>query len=402
MRFKAKLAPEQLTLFYNAVSPMARIASTSTASSAGGGGTHRGGEPASTSAWTRNGCILHLDAGYARLYCRGKSMETDQIQCYAEFEARGTSALFVDYRIESAAEGNAICMEVDLAQLRLALQSLAQDKKQQHNQSMSMSSFGVDPYYQSTVLKLAKRNNVPCLCLDAFTTSGEGGGGGGMPIQVHHSISVRILRLADMVHFRPPQFDRLRTADVVQLELPSDRPIRTVMEGLRALASGSGGSHSSSSMSNAAAVTLRATSSGELTISLDSDGAAIRAYFHRLPTVADDEHDSDGDQVENRRDRPLDSASARGQHGSGAAAGSHRKRVARVRVDAKKLCSCLQWQQNASFPVHRAVLCLVENEVLLVHVDLHPPGVGHQTYYVPVRYMSPDDDEEEDGDGGPQ
>ena len=387
MRFKAKLAPEQLTLFYNAVSPMARIASTSTASSAGGGGTHRGGEPASTSAWTRNGCILHLDAGYARLYCRGKSMETDQIQCYAEFEARGASALFVDYRIESAAEGNAICMEVDLAQLRLALQSLAQDKKQQHNQSMSSASFGVDPYYQSTVFKLAKRNNVPCLCLDAFTTSGEGGGGG-MPIQVHHSISVRILRLADMVHFRPPQFDRLRTADVVQLELPSDRPIKTVMEGLRALSSGSGGHQSSSSSSNSAAVTLRATNHGELTISLDSDGASIRAYFHHLPTVSDDEND----QVENRRSHPSLASATRNSTGS-------RRGVARVRVDAKKLCSCLQWQQNSGFPVHRAVLCVVENEVLLVHVDLHPPGVGHQTYYVPVRYIGPDD-EDEDGEGG--
>jgi Hus1-like protein len=393
MRFKAKLAPDQLTLFYNAVSPMARIASTSMGSSSSGGGTQRGGggEPASTSAWTRNSCVLHLDAGYARLYCRGKSMETDQIQCYAEFETRGASALFVDYRIESAAEGNAICMEVDLAQLRLALQSLAQDKKQQHNQSSS----GVDPYHQSTVLKLAKRNNVPCLCLDAFTTAGDSGGGGGMPIQVHHSISVRILRLADMVHFRPPQFDRLRTADVVQLELPSDRPIKTVMEGLRALSSGSG-SHQSSS--NSAAVTLRATNSGELTISLDSDGASIRAYFHHLPTVAEDDENDDDGEVENRRNHPT-SSSAGSQH-SGSGGGGRRKRVARVRVDAKKLCSCLQWQQNSSFPVHRAVLCLVENEVLLVHVDLYPPGVGHQTYYVPVRYIGPEDDDENDEDGG--
>jgi hypothetical protein len=39
-----------------------------------------------------------------------------------------------------------------------------------------------------TVLKLAKRNNIPCLCLDSVSGGGGNGGGG---IQVHHTIPVR-------------------------------------------------------------------------------------------------------------------------------------------------------------------------------------------------------------------
>jgi hypothetical protein len=148
-----------------------------------------------------------------------------------------------------------------------------------------------------------------------------------------------------MCYYRPPKVGQ----PDVQIELPLDRPLKRVMEGLKALGGGT---------SNNSTVSLHATTRGELTISLDSDGASIRAFFNNL--VA---HDNVSKSNE-----------------------------ARVKVDTKKLCTCLQWQQSPQFPVSRAVMCLVENELLLVHVDLHPPSVGLQTYYIPIHYLPKEDD----------
>jgi hypothetical protein len=213
------------------------------------------------------------------------------------------------------------------------------------------------------------------------------------------------MRVADVLgHFRPPRLSR--ASPDVQLVLPPDRPIRTVVEGLKGLKGGGGGgagrsrsftSSSSSSSSAACAVTLRASTAGELTIRLDSDGAALRAFFHHLPVV--DRGGSDGSLDENAENRgDLDAARSGGRNGPPPPSAAAKAVVsAKARVDARKLCASLQWQNNANFPTHRAVLCLAENEMVIVHVDLHPPGIGFQTYYVPVLYLAPEDDD--DGDG---
>lgn len=330
MRFKAKLVPEQLSLLNQVIVPMSKIAATSSTSN-----------ELSSTVWTRNSCILHLDDSFLRLFTKGKSTDMDNILCYAEFNTRG--GIFIDHRIESAVENNAIAMEIDLAQLRLALTSLVQDKK--HTISSSALSFMGEQHYY-TILKLAKRNNVPCLCLDSYTGSGDGG----MPIQVHHSIAVRIMRVSDMAYYKPPKVGH----PDVQLELPLDKPFKSVVDGLKTLGSGGGSSSSSST------VTLHATTQGELTISLDSDGASIRAFFNHLAVP------------ENHKESQA--------------------KDAQVKVDTKKLCTCLQWQQSPLFPVSRAVLCLVENEVLLVHLELQPPSVGLQTYYIPIHFLPADGD----------
>ena len=38
-----------------------------------------------------------------------------------------------------------------------------------------------------------------------------------------------------------------------------------------------------------------------------------------------------------------------------------------------------------------AILCLVENEMLVLHVSLNPGAIGFFTYYVPIHYLPPDD-----------
>jgi hypothetical protein len=213
-----------------------------------------------------------------------------------------------------------------------------------------------------TVLKLAKRNNIPCLCLDSV--SGGGGGGG---IQVHHTIPVRILKHTEMQYHLPPQIP----LPDVQLELYSHQTatIKTVVERLKALSP-----H----------VYLSANMTGELTVSLDSDGASIRTFLSKL------------------HPRPEDCKPG--------------VEECCVKVDTKKLSACLQWAANSSGGnggggsgggggnsghsnyhssnsnalVSSTLLCLVQNEMLIVHAILQPASVGFFTYYVPVHYLSAD------------
>jgi hypothetical protein len=142
MRFKAMMTPEQVSLLYSLVLPLSRLS--------GGGGER---------SWTRNGSLLYLDPETMRLSCKGRTQDTDGITCFAELNAK--DGIFLQHRIESAAS-NVIVMELDLAQLRTALKSIMGDK--------SDSLTALDQPY--TVLKLAKRQNIPCLCLDACSTGG--------------------------------------------------------------------------------------------------------------------------------------------------------------------------------------------------------------------------------------
>ena len=334
MRFKAKLAPEQLAMLYQVILPLSKIAATGASE---GGGT-------SNSIWTRNGSFLHLDESTLRLSTKGKSgadSGAENVQCFAEVDATN-GGIFLEHRIESAAN-NAILMELDLAQFRIALQSICSDHRSSLEQRQN----------QYTILKLAKRNGIPCLELDAFTSSpvvGEGGSqshnggdsGRGLMMQMHHSIPVRILRPSEMTHHLPPQI-----ADpTVQLAL--EKPLRPVVEGLRALSQ---------------SIYLHATSAGELTLSVDNDGASIRAFLQNAQS-----------QQENN--------------------GGQESAECTVKVDTKKLCSTLQWQQPNTPWVSKVLLCLVENEMLVLHVALHPSSVGFFTYYIPVQYLPKDVAEE--------
>jgi HUS1 checkpoint protein len=298
-------------LLYSLIVPISRLASS------GGEGT--------ASSLTRNGSILYLDNNHLRLSTKGKSHDSDGITCFAELIAGG--GIFLEHRIESAAENNAIVMELDLAQLRIALQSVSNEQRQD---SATLQAAPLEQHI--TVLKLAKRNNIPCLCLDACTTSASGAGN----IQVHHAIPIRVLRATEMQFHLPPHIP----LPDVQLELVG--PIKTVMERLRNISP---------------TVYLSANMTGELTVSLDSEGASIRTFFSKLQPRFED-----------------------CQKGSGECC---------VKVDTKKLCAALQWQQQTSL-TSDVLLCLVENEMVVLHANLNPASVGFFTYYVPVHYLSND------------
>lgn len=354
MRFKAKLAPEQLHMLHQIITPMSRIASTGSTTS-----------PADTGAassswlsqgWTRHGSVLYFDNTVLRISAKGSaSRETDQVCCFAELF---TNVLFLEHRIQSVADDNAIVMEVDLVQLRMALQSIVQEQRSEKSALAAAARGGGGMVAHAvTIVKLAKRNNVPCLCLDA-TLSASG-------MAVHHSIPVRILRPTEMKQYYPPALEQHAHGDrTVQVQLAPDKPLRSVVEGIRAM--------------NAPILYVKACQrTGELTLMVERDGASIRIFLHQLAVPMKDQQ------------TPATRAEASGN--------DTRSDQCTVKVDTKKLCASLQWQHqqqqqpsSSSSMVSQALLCLVKNEMLVVHVVLHPPALGFFTYYVPVHYLPED------------
>ena len=106
---------------------------------------------------------------------------------------------------------------------------------------------------------------------------------------------------------------------------------------------------------------------GELTIRLDHEGASMACFYnHLIPRWHGEEDD------ENNNCMPNVNASCR------------------VKVDAYKLSTCLQWQQS-QLPMTSCLLGMVHNEMLILHVLLQPEQVGFFTYYLPVHFLQNED-----------
>jgi len=118
-------------------------------------------------------------------------------------------------------------------------------------------------------------------------------------------------------------------------------------------------------------INIEGRMTGELSLSIDADGVSVRTYCNRLvprfeECKASKEHSEKGE----------DDTSAR----------------CVLKLDSKKLLSSLQWQSVLSLGrnVHSAILCMAENEMLVLHVLLNPRSLGFFTYYVPVNFISAD------------
>ena len=91
---------------------------------------------------------------------------------------------------------------------------------------------------------------------------------------------------------------------------------------------------------------MEASAAGELTLRTENEGSTVRAFFGKL--VPHNEECRDG-----------------------------AREVCLLKVDTKKLVCCLQWQQSAMVPnVSNALLCFIENQMLLVHVTFNPNSLG--------------------------
>ena len=115
---------------------------------------------------------------------------------------------------------------------------------------------------------------------------------------------------------------------------------------------------------------------GDLTLRLDHDGASLACFYNHLVPRFKEAGGGDGDDDDNDNDDQglLD-----------------RNAQCTLKVDAQKLWTCLQWQQASSattFGIKTSLLCMVENEMLVMHVDL---AIGFFTYYIPVLFLQEDE-----------
>jgi HUS1 checkpoint protein len=109
---------------------------------------------------------------------------------------------------------------------------------------------------------------------------------------------------------------------------------------------------------------------GDLTLRVDNDGSSIRTFFSKwLPRF----EDTKSSERRGGAHLPNDFADVA---------------TCTLKVDTKKLSAALQWQSTMIKTASTALLCMVENEMLVVHVLLNPASVGFFTYYVPVHFLS--------------
>ncbi len=103
--------------------------------------------------------------------------------------------------------------------------------------------------------------------------------------------------------------------------------------------------------------------SGELFLRIDNDAVSIRTFYDKLiPRIDEDSAQSQADPAR-----------------------------CTLKIDSKKLLASLQWQSSmAKGSVSSYIICMIENEMLVVHVVLNPEDVGFFTYYIPAHFLSPD------------
>ncbi|KAL7577043.1 hypothetical protein ACA910_006785 [Epithemia clementina (nom. ined.)] len=427
MRFRAKLANDQVSLLYSLVTSIARLTSASGSSSGDGTAATApllSSSSSSSSSLVRNGCMLFLDQDHVRFSVRGGHRnDAAGVTCFVELEGR---SLFVEpHRIESIAERNGILMELDIVQLRMALQSIQQQQRRdtvlantnstrhrKHQSTTTVVHDDNDNNYDNNnyvIWKLSKRNQTPCLCLDTGGT-----------MEVHHAIPVRLSRASDMQHHLPPSLPLPQ----IQLEWPVDTtPLRTVLERVRYLSP---------------TVYLTASSHGQLTLKTHTttSGVALQIILDRL--IPRMESCQKKRRSSSRQNQPRSTHKRQKRNGVSNEENSHKDDDSEddkeggprsdhnddnhndnddqdevectVKVDTKKLALCLQWQggqphqgasvsSSSSFSLaSTALLCWVENEALVLHVLLNPSHVGFFTYYIPVHFLSASEDEDDNND----
>lgn len=331
MRFKAEMVPEQVNLLYSLLVPLSKLSSSNAVNDG-------------TNIWFRNGSIVTIDQTHVHVQCRAKGNDADGLICCAQLAAM--DGIFLHHRIESNADDSRIVLSLDLNQLKIALQSLILEKSGNYRGSSNNAQDS-----RITIIKLAKRQGLACLCIEAESA--------GSCIQVAHAIPVRVLRPEDR-----PQPPVVALPDI-QLQLPVDTPIRTILDQmLKSIANGTA----------KAAVSLTAQRSGELSVVWDAGSACIRTFLSKLvpveaETVARQQQDENHIPNEVEQSQLL-------------------KESATVHVDLRKLATGFHWQQQLAVnAVSSVVLCMIEAEQIIIHVTLDPIEVGFFTYYIPVQYQ---------------
>lgn len=200
MRFKAKVTKDNVSILISAVTSIMKIG-------------------------TFAACFL--DEENVRLAVMSENL--DQPKVYAELSQQ---CVFFEYRIESQSE-NTILFEIDLDLLLLALTSAKNAP--------------------SCSLKLAKRDQKPCLCLE--TRASE--------VDIVHDIPIKIMKSSDIVYYQPPEIPD----PSVVLELPRGRLMKTVLDRM---------------MKISKQVHITADQTGRLVFRVDHSSATIQTFYNGI------------------------------------------------------------------------------------------------------------------------
>jgi len=351
MRFKSRMAAEHVQLLHNVIVPISRLTGSTDGKSIGSGTTIYL-DPEVLRISSRGGAGRTVDGGRDSV---GGEQGAEGIACFSELIA--VNGIFLDHKIESIAD-NVIVFDIDLVHLRTALAATLQSlggggSGGDSSKSAPLHNSDRDggggrnannqrrsaPFSNSilVVMKLAKRGGLPCLCLDTSTANGT--------LDVHHAVPVRILRAEEWQHYLPPV---VNTPDV-QLEFQLERPLRPVIERLKAISP---------------VIYLDGSMKGELTLRIDNDSVSVKTMYDKLIPRVDEEEESQSQSDPSK---------------------------CTLKVDSKKLLASLQWQSSmARGSVSNYIICMIQNEMMVVHVVLDPEDVGFFTYYIPVHFLSED------------
>lgn len=300
----------------------------------------------------------------------------DGLTLYCELTADG---VFSFWKIESVCD-NEIAMEVDPSHLRQAFANIVSSASggggfDDESGGYSMMQGNDDPSAVVANVKLARRNGMPCLCVES--ANGRG-------VKISHDIPVLILRTSEFAKNRSPP--SVSTTPTSQLYLPGSRSIKTVVERMRPMGNevyveGDMGCDSGEEMG------VEGEANGSLRFHVFGEGASVATVFDSLKAEPEgctgffDGSDDEGGAME-----------VGGRKGKG---------KCKVKIASKKLLEMFRWQSMLPIgkTVSRSIVSLFPDEMLVVHSMLngYDPTIGEVgffTYYCPVQYLEADDDEE--------
>ena len=133
---------------------------------------------------------------------------------------------------------------------------------------------------------------------------------------------------------------------------------------------------------------------GLLSLRIDGDGASIRTTFTNLIPIHEDcksQNDITTATPQDPSQHQQSTNQSQSQQSQTQDETQQQYTNCTVKVDSKKLYASLHWQGtlNITRDVSTAVLCMWENEMLVLDVTLNP-DIGRFMYYVPVHYLSSD------------
>jgi hypothetical protein len=184
-----------------------------------------------------------------------------------------------------------------------------------------------------------------------------------------HEIPVRVMRAADIQYYTPPDVPVPR----VQLELPYNRSMRTVIDRFKAMDR---------------FCFVDGDMGGALTLRVENDRVHVKTFYSNLiprytEGMEEEEEREDEGPPEEEEEGEGEGGGRRQQQQQQQQRRQHRHprhRSCSIKLDSKKLSLALHF---LSIKYDTAICCMIEESCLVLHVTLLG-GCGNLTYYLPI------------------